>query len=81
VLITGSSNQFVRVGDSGGKCTFHFCATCGNTVYYVSEGAEDLIAIPVGAFADPNFPAPTYSVYEGRRHRWVEMSPDIKHMT
>jgi len=27
--------------------------------------------IPVGAFADPGFPAPAVSVYESRLHRWV----------
>jgi hypothetical protein len=34
-----------------------------STVYYTSEGREDSIVIPVGAFADPAFPAPTRPVY------------------
>jgi len=29
------------------------------------------LAIPVGAFADPGFPAPGVSVYESRKHQWV----------
>jgi hypothetical protein len=44
------------------------------------EGREDSIAIPVGAFADSSFPAPTFSVYEDRKHSWVTMPPDIEHM-
>jgi hypothetical protein len=30
-----------------------------------------VVAVPVGAFADPTFPAPKFSVYEHRKHPWV----------
>jgi len=80
VAIAGTSNTFVRVGDAGSRSTFHFCSACGSTVYYTSEGRADSIMIPVGAFADPAFPAPTFSVYEERMHAWVEMPADIEHM-
>ena len=60
--------------------TFHFCPTCGATVYYEPEGLEEFIAMPVGAFADPNFPAPSVSVYEDRMHRWVVPPPDAEHI-
>jgi hypothetical protein len=80
VVIAGASTTFVRAGDGGGSCTFHFCPTCGATVYYTCKGGEDNIAIPVGAFADPGFPAPTFSVYEERMHSWVTMPADMEHM-
>jgi len=80
VTITGSSKQFVRVGDDGGRTTFNFCPTCGATVHYTSEGCEEHIAIPIGAFAEPTFPGPTFSVYEERMHSWVHMPRDIEHM-
>jgi hypothetical protein len=32
-----------------------------------------LIAVPVGAFADPTFPPPRLSVYGARRHSWAIM--------
>ena len=39
-----------------------------------------LSAIPTGAFADPNFPQPHYSVWEGRKHPWVTIKGDgIEH--
>ena len=31
----------------------------------------DLIAVGVGSFADPGFPAPTQAVYDQYRHPWV----------
>jgi hypothetical protein len=80
VAFTGKSTEFVRVGDEGTSVLFRFCPECGTTVYYTLAGHEDLIAIPVGAFADPQFPAPTFSVYEERMHSWVQMPIDIEHM-
>jgi hypothetical protein len=71
--IAGPATQFVRVGDSGGRATLHFCPTCGATVYYEADWMPGHIAVPVGAFADPTFPAPTISVYESRRHVWAVM--------
>ena len=78
VTIAGTSKTFVRIVEN--KTTFHFCPTCGGTVYYITEGAEDRIAVAVGAFADPTFPAPTISVFEARKHAWVEMPVDMKHL-
>jgi hypothetical protein len=33
------------------------------------------VSVAVGAFADPNFPAPQDSVYDSRRHPWVTLPP------
>jgi hypothetical protein len=77
--VSGPSTAYVRTGDSGGKATFHFCATCGATVYYEIDGIPDVIAIPVGAFTDSAFPAPTIGVYEGRRHAWVTIEGLSEH--
>ena len=73
----GESANYVRVGDEGTKFIFRFCPVCGATVYYTAEGREDIVAIPVGAFADPGFPAPSVSVYEGRKHSWLTLPMEI----
>lgn len=80
VEIHGQSKQYVRIGDEGSKITFSFCPDCGATVHYEIDGLEENIAIPVGAFAEPNFPGPTLSVYEERKHAWVGLPADIEHM-
>ena len=80
VAISGESTSWVREPDDGGKVMFHFCPHCGATVYYETEGMEDTIAIPIGAFADPTFPPPNFSVYEERMHSWVVMPQDVEHM-
>ena len=82
VQIEGNSKTFVKAGDSGNPATFHFCPECGSDVYYVIDGKFDgLIAIPLGAFDDPYFGKPEYSVYEGRKHEWVDIvGPGIDHI-
>ncbi|XXV36453.1 GFA family protein [Sorangium sp. So ce302] len=80
VTIVGESVEYVRVGDEGTRSIFRFCPRCGATVYYTLEGHPESVAIPVGAFADPEFPAPTFSVYEERMHSWVNMPAGIEHM-
>ena len=81
VTISGESSQYVRVGDEGSSITFSFWPKCGATVHYAIQGFDDeSIAVPVGAFADPRFPAPTFSVYEDRMHAWVSLPAGVEHM-
>ncbi|MBD8526423.1 GFA family protein [Pseudomarimonas arenosa] len=77
VQISGEGREYARKGGSGTTIRFTFCPDCGATLYYQIEG-EERIAIPVGAFADPNFPSPTVSVYEERKHAWVELPAGIE---
>jgi hypothetical protein len=80
VSVSGASTVYVRAGDEGTKARFHFCPTCGATVYYELESLDAFLAIPVGAFADPGFPTPWVSVYEERMHRWVIPPPEAEHI-
>jgi len=68
--IDGRSTAFTRTADSGNSVTSHFCSQCGSTVYWELGGFPDVIAVAVGAFADPGFPAPRHSVFERSRHAW-----------
>lgn len=40
---------------------------------WVSHRKADMIAVAVGAFADPAFPRPSQAVYEEFRHHWVSI--------
>lgn len=73
VTIEGRAQEYVIVGDEGGRATFRFCPTCGATVYFDNDTMPGSIAIPVGAFADPTFPPPRVTVYSARRHPWTVM--------
>lgn len=78
VRIEGRSKTFVNTADSGNRITFHFCPDCGSDVHYEIDGRFDakfdgLIAIPLGAFDDPYFASPGFSVWEERKNDWVEI--------
>lgn len=73
VTIEGKSREYVRIGDEGTSCRFHFCPECGSTVFYRMDAIPGVVAVPVGAFADPDFPQPRVSVYGERKHRWVHL--------
>jgi hypothetical protein len=70
------------VGGRGGLVNYyHFCPTCGTTLYWtfdevpasfpdeLAEKLPRLFVIPVGCFMDPTFPPPT-------RHLKPELRPD-----
>jgi hypothetical protein len=73
VQIGGHSHEYVRTGDSGQAISFHFCPHCGTTVYWTLAHAPEIIAVAVGAFADPAFATPQFSVYGSRQHPWVQI--------
>ncbi|MBN8888556.1 MAG: GFA family protein [Rudaea sp.] len=72
--VSGSATEYVRTGDHGSRFRFRFCPICGTTLFHTEEGHEQSgVSVAVGAFADPSFPAPEDSVYDCRRHPWVQL--------
>ena len=57
--INGVRKEFTRCSETNRWVKNHFCPECGATAYYEAEVVPDVVAVPVGAFADPSFPAPT----------------------
>lgn len=79
VTLHGSPREFARAGTSGKPFTASFCPRCGTTLWVRAGGKPDAIGIPVGAFADPGFPAPVRSVWEETQHHWVAIPGAIAH--
>ena len=78
--VFGTATDYDRVGDQGARFRFRFCPVCGTTVFHTEEGREQSsVAVAVGAFADPDFPPAWISVYESRRHAWLERPPTREH--
>jgi hypothetical protein len=73
VQISGRYNGFTRVSDEADAKphTFHFCPDCGSQVFQTEPGDDQLVVVSTGSFADPDFPPPTASGYNSRRHRWI----------
>lgn len=77
VTTSGAYNIYTHTLGSGNSADFHFCPTCGGTLWYHALPDRSLFAIPVGTFADKDFPTPEYTVYVDRKHDWVTLSEDI----
>jgi hypothetical protein len=72
VAFEGRAKEYTRVSDAGNRVSYFFCPECGTTVHYKIDAQPGLVAIPVGAFADLDFPAPFLSFYhQSRRYPWV----------
>ena len=77
--VSGQATEFVRTGDHGAVFRFRFCPVCGSQVFHTEEGyADRFVSVAVGAFADPSFPAPEDSVYDCRRHPWVQLPANVR---
>ena len=78
VTVAGASKIYTRSADSGYKISFHFCPECGSNVYWQASRFPHHYGIAVGAFADPTFPAPSFSVWEELMHNWLRLPPGIE---
>ena len=78
VQTSGRAHEYVRVSDAGVERVFSFCPDCGGTVFFTSPDSPNVVAVPVGAFADPTFPTPSVSVHDARMHTWFTLSDDIE---
>lgn len=76
VTLSGEPKAWTHVNEEGNSATFLFCPDCGSPIAYTLEVMPGVTAIPIGAFADPDFPAPAFSVYESRKHKWVDIVGD-----
>jgi hypothetical protein len=71
VSIDGESKHWRRETHSGETHDSYFCPTCGVTLYARLGAAPGHIAATGGAFADPDFVAPSRFFWMESRHRWL----------
>lgn len=68
---TCAGSDGIKMGIDADLVTFHFCPTCGSTVYYYRKSDPARTGVRVGAFADPSFPPPMGSGFEEYAHPWI----------
>lgn len=73
--VSGRASEYLRQGDQGARFRFRFCPVCGTHLFHTEEGVDDGVSVAVGGFGDADFPAPRFSVYDCRRHPWVQLPP------
>jgi len=68
---SGEATVYRRPSDTGFDVVHRFCPACGSTVWWEATRKPGLVAVALGAFADPDFPGPTQAVRAETRHRWL----------
>src|ERR1700722_7646766 len=79
VPLSGTSKEFTHAAANGGNIHNYFCPQCGSTVYWKLSNLPALIAVAVGAMAEPKYPAPVISVFEQSKHDWVQIDGAVEH--
>lgn len=74
VEIAGSPKAYERGTDSGNRLRNFFCPRCGTTVYWLVGPQLERVGVAVGCFDEPDGALPYRSVYEIRKHAWVDTS-------
>lgn len=78
VAVSGKHKKFSRTSHRGRMEEFHFCPSCGSTMFWKTEDRPDVWAIALGAFAGSRMPAPTIAQWTSKQPGWVPLPP-VKH--
>jgi len=79
IAVDGPSQVFRRPSeDSPAETSFHFCPTCGTTLYWRNTGMPGMVLVAVGCFGDPDFPPPRGAIFGERRPAWMTFPDTIK---
>ena len=79
ITIQGEAKQFSRPTELGGSFDQFFCPDCGTTVYMRGSKNPDVTGIPIGLFDEHHAMQPVRSVWEVRKHGWVEIPTAMQH--
>jgi hypothetical protein len=74
----GRHQAATRSSDSGRTLEGHFCPDCGSTVFWYAQGFPGKVGVAVGCFADPSFPAPVMTFWNGQKHPWVSFPEGVR---
>ncbi|MGR5237519.1 GFA family protein [Vibrio alfacsensis] len=79
VILDGEVTTYTRIRDAKNNVQYEFCPACGTTMRLLFSAAPDHAIIPIGLFGNKEFPAPSVSIYEQRKHGWVSFECTIEH--
>ena len=77
VRTEGATKVYARDVEGVRKVRCHFCPECGSNVYWYADVLPGYMGVAVGAFADPSFPPPTFSLWEETKHPWVHVPEGV----
>ncbi|MGR5130947.1 GFA family protein [Vibrio alfacsensis] len=80
VALNGNVISFTRISVLGDNVQYEFCPACGTTMRLLLSNVPGYAIIPIGLFDNKEFPQPTISIYEQRKHGWVSFECTMEHI-
>ena len=74
----GDHRTYIRSGQHGRAVEQRTCPSCGTTVFWYGSMAPGMVAVAVGCFAEPTFPAPSLAAWCESKHAWLSFPSTIK---
>jgi hypothetical protein len=79
VRLEGERKIYERDADSGHRVRFHFCPSCGTTLYGEDDRNPAACGVAVGAFDTSAFPPPSDSIWEESMRPWLDLPRGMDH--
>jgi len=77
LTITGTTNRFDRIGDSGNPVHRDFCPNCGSSVALSADVMAGITMLTVGTLDDPSWVKPAMQIYCDSALPWSRV-PDVQ---
>ena len=71
--VTGTTNDYRSVADSGNQMHRRFCPSCGTPLFSEAEARPHLIFVRVGSFDDPNLAEPAMTIWTSSAPHWAQI--------
>jgi len=75
--VSGKTNDYPSVADSGNHMHRRFCPVCGTPLFSEAESRPHLIFVRVGTFDDPNFANPALTIWTSSAPRWACINANL----
>ena len=75
--VTGKTNDYPSVADSGNQMHRRFCPTCGTPLFSEAEARPHLIFVRVGTFDHPNLANPAMTMWTSSAPRWARIDAEL----
>ena len=76
---TGQAGPITKLSSNGWWDVWYDASNRDGNPMCVISNLPALIAVAVGAMAEPKYPAPVTSVFEQSKHDWVQIDGAVEH--
>ena len=76
--VSGETNHYTTVSDTGTEMTRHFCPECGSRLFGFNSGASSIVSIAVGCIDESTWFKPGAIVYSKHKPDWDHMDESVK---